>query len=240
MTRTTSTPSKNCLIGNSGLGCETDSIAGVRGLELGNVVLRPLGRTPWFPRTFWYQRVLARTAKGLIGGSERGLAQLRSAADCSGLSAERERVSGILVAKAMVEILFLAFAITAPKRERVIALEPYDKGLLATTLRYPYEVRKAEDYFYDLLVYKVDRLTRSLADFAKLIELFDAHDVSFVSVTQSFNTSSSIGRLTLNVLLSFAQFEREVIGERVRDKIAASTTQSGLNARHANPTKRQG
>src|SRR5437763_10039530 len=73
-----------------------------------------------------------------------------------------------------------------------------------------------------VLVYKVDRLTRSLADFAKLIELFDAHNVSFVSVTQSFNTRSSMGRLTLNVLLSFAQFEREVIGERVRDKIAAS------------------
>jgi site-specific DNA recombinase len=73
-----------------------------------------------------------------------------------------------------------------------------------------------------MLVYKVDRLTRSLADFAKLIELFDAHGVSFVSVTQSFNTSSSMGRLTLNVLLSFAQFERELIGERVRDKIAAS------------------
>jgi site-specific DNA recombinase len=73
-----------------------------------------------------------------------------------------------------------------------------------------------------VLVYKVDRLTRSLADFAKLIELFDAYGVSFVSVTQSFNTSSSMGRLTLNVLLSFAQFERELIGERVRDKIAAS------------------
>src|SRR5256714_1511273 len=73
-----------------------------------------------------------------------------------------------------------------------------------------------------VLVYKVDRLTRSLADVAKLIELFDAHDVSFVSVTQSFNTRSSMGRLTLNVLLSFAQFERELIGERVRDKIAAS------------------
>ena len=73
-----------------------------------------------------------------------------------------------------------------------------------------------------IVVYKVDRLTRSLADFAKLVELFDAHSVSFVSVTQSFNTTSSMGRLTLNVLLSFAQFEREVIGERVRDKIAAS------------------
>jgi site-specific DNA recombinase len=73
-----------------------------------------------------------------------------------------------------------------------------------------------------VVVYKVDRLTRSLADFAKLVEAFDDHDVSFVSVTQSFNTTSSMGRLTLNVLLSFAQFEREVIGERVRDKIAAS------------------
>jgi site-specific DNA recombinase len=73
-----------------------------------------------------------------------------------------------------------------------------------------------------IVVYKVDRLTRSLADFAKLVELFDANDVSFVSVTQSFNTTSSMGRLTLNVLLSFAQFEREVTGERIRDKIAAS------------------
>ena len=73
-----------------------------------------------------------------------------------------------------------------------------------------------------IVVYKVDRLTRSLADFAKLVELFDAHEVSFVSVTQAFNTTTSMGRLTLNVLLSFAQFEREVTGERIRDKIAAS------------------
>lgn len=73
-----------------------------------------------------------------------------------------------------------------------------------------------------IVVYKVDRLTRSLADFAKLVELFDKHGVSFVSVTQQFNTTTSMGRLTLNVLLSFAQFEREVTGERIRDKIAAS------------------
>lgn len=73
-----------------------------------------------------------------------------------------------------------------------------------------------------VLVYKVDRLTRSLADFAKLVELFDAHNVSFVSVTQAFNTTNSMGRLTLNVLLSFAQFEREVTAERIRDKICAS------------------
>jgi site-specific DNA recombinase len=73
-----------------------------------------------------------------------------------------------------------------------------------------------------IVVYKVDRLTRSLADFAKLVETIDAHGVSFVSVTQSFNTTTSMGRLTLNVLLSFAQFEREVTGERIRDKISAS------------------
>ena len=73
-----------------------------------------------------------------------------------------------------------------------------------------------------IVVYKVDRLTRSLADFAKLVELFDKQNVSFVSVTQQFNTTTSMGRLTLNVLLSFAQFEREVTSERIRDKIGAS------------------
>jgi site-specific DNA recombinase len=73
-----------------------------------------------------------------------------------------------------------------------------------------------------IVVYKVDRLTRSLADFAKLVELFDAHGISFISVTQAFNTTTSMGRLTLNMLLSFAQFEREITGERIRDKVAAS------------------
>jgi DNA invertase Pin-like site-specific DNA recombinase len=73
-----------------------------------------------------------------------------------------------------------------------------------------------------VVVYKVDRLTRSLADFAKIVEVLDSHGASFVSVTQQFNTTTSMGRLTLNVLLSFAQFEREVTGERIRDKIAAS------------------
>ena len=73
-----------------------------------------------------------------------------------------------------------------------------------------------------VVVYKVDRLTRSLADFAKLVEVFEAHGVSFVAVTQQFNTTTSMGRLTLNVLLSFAQFERELAGERIRDKFAAS------------------
>ena len=79
-----------------------------------------------------------------------------------------------------------------------------------------------------IVVYKVDRLTRSLTDFSKLVEVFDTHDVSFVSVTQAFNTTNSMGRLTLNVLLSFAQFEREVTGERIRDKIALSLTNAGF------------
>ena len=73
-----------------------------------------------------------------------------------------------------------------------------------------------------MVVYKIDRLTRALTDFARIVDVFDEHDVSFVSVTQQFNTTTSMGRLTLNVLLSFAQFEREVTAERIRDKIAAS------------------
>ena len=73
-----------------------------------------------------------------------------------------------------------------------------------------------------VVIYKIDRLTRSLADFSKMVEVFERHGVSFVSVTQQFNTTTSMGRLMLNILLSFAQFEREVTGERIRDKIAAS------------------
>jgi len=73
-----------------------------------------------------------------------------------------------------------------------------------------------------IVVYKVDRLSRSLGDFARIVEVFDRHNASFVSITQQFNTTTSMGRLTLNILLSFAQFEREVIGERIRDKFAAS------------------
>ena len=81
-----------------------------------------------------------------------------------------------------------------------------------------------------IVVYKIDRLTRSLADFARMVDLLDEYDVSFVSITQQFNTKTSMGRLTLNVLLSFAQFEREVTGERIRDKIAASTKKGTRNA----------
>ena len=82
-----------------------------------------------------------------------------------------------------------------------------------------------------IVVYKIDRLTRSLADFAKLVEAFDARSISFVAVTQQFNTTTSMGRLTLNVLLSFAQFERELSSERVRDKVAASQAQGQMDRR---------
>ncbi|WP_340108233.1 recombinase family protein [Pikeienuella sp. HZG-20] len=101
-----------------------------------------------------------------------------------------------------------------------------DGGISGGTLERPALQRLlgdvAEDKVDIIVVYKVDRLTRSLADFAKLVEALDAAGASFVSVTQSFNTSTSMGRLTLNMLLSFAQFEREVTAERIRDKIAAS------------------
>ena len=109
----------------------------------------------------------------------------------------------------------------------VVLLAQYDDGgISGATMERPalqqlladIRARKVDT----VVVYKVDRLTRSLADFAKIVEIFDAHGVAFVSVTQHFNTTSSMGRLTLNVLLSFAQFEREVAGERIRDKIAAS------------------
>jgi DNA invertase Pin-like site-specific DNA recombinase len=101
-----------------------------------------------------------------------------------------------------------------------------DGGLSGGTMERPALQRLLADVNQGVIdvvvVYKVDRLTRSLTDFAKMVEAFDAHAVSFVAVTQQFNTTSSMGRLTLNVLLSFAQFEREVTGERIRDKIAAS------------------
>src|ERR1700721_1959610 len=101
-----------------------------------------------------------------------------------------------------------------------------DGGLSGGTMERPALQRLLADINERLIdvvvVYKVDRLMRSLADFAKMVELFDARGISFVAVTQQFNTTTSMGRLTLNVLLSFAQFEREVIGERIRDKVAAS------------------
>lgn len=118
--------------------------------------------------------------------------------------------------------------ITSQKAEGWIATkEVYDDGgYSGGNIRRPGLQKMLEDIkagrINIIVVYKIDRLTRSLMDFAKLVELFDQHQVTFVSVTQSFNTTTSMGRLTLNVLLSFAQFEREVTGERIRDKIAAS------------------
>jgi DNA invertase Pin-like site-specific DNA recombinase len=105
--------------------------------------------------------------------------------------------------------------------------EPYDDGgVSGGTLERPALQRLLADIEAGLIdvivVYKIDRLSRSLMDFAKLVDIFDRNQVTFVSVTQSFNTTTSMGRLTLNILLSFAQFEREVIGERIRDKFAAS------------------
>jgi site-specific DNA recombinase len=101
-----------------------------------------------------------------------------------------------------------------------------DGGLSGGTMERPALQRLLTDINEGLIdvvvVYKVDRLTRSLTDIARMVEVFDARGVSFVAVTQQFNTTTSMGRLTLNVLLSFAQFEREVTGERIRDKIAAS------------------
>jgi site-specific DNA recombinase len=101
-----------------------------------------------------------------------------------------------------------------------------DGGFSGATLERPALRRLMADIeagrIYIVVVYKIDRLSRSLMDFAKLVEVFDRNSVTFVSVTQSFNTTTSMGRLTLNILLSFAQFEREVIGERIRDKFAAS------------------
>ena len=112
------------------------------------------------------------------------------------------------------------------ERWRLLAARYDDGGFSGGTLERPALKRLLKDVEVGrvdtIVVYKVDRLTRSLSDFAKIVEALDARGVSFVSVTQQFNTTTSMGRLTLNVLLSFAQFEREVTGERIRDKIAAS------------------
>ncbi len=109
----------------------------------------------------------------------------------------------------------------------VLVRDQYDDGgISGGTLERPGLKRLLGDIEEGLIdvvvVYKIDRLPRSLADFAKLVDIFDRHEMTFVSVTQSFNTTTSMGRLTLNILLSFAQFEREVTAERIRDKIAAS------------------
>jgi site-specific DNA recombinase len=118
--------------------------------------------------------------------------------------------------------------IASQKSEGWLALPDHydDGGISGGTLERPALKRLLRDVEAGLIdvvvVYKIDRLSRSLTDFAKLVDVFERHNVTFVSVTQQFNTTTSMGRLTLNILLSFAQFEREVIGERIRDKFAAS------------------
>jgi len=140
--------------------------------------------------------------------SEEGLEQ-----DFNSLQAQREACEAFIKSQ-------------AGEGWRLIKTQHDDGGLSGGTMERPALQRLLADINQGLtdvvVVYKVDRLTRSLADFAKMVEVFDAHGVSFVAVTQQFNTTTSMGRLTLNVLLSFAQFEREVTGERIRDKIAAS------------------
>jgi site-specific DNA recombinase len=120
-----------------------------------------------------------------------------------------------------------AFALSQRELGWKVLPENYDDGgLSGGTMDRPALSKLLEDIRANridvVVVYKIDRLTRSLMDFSKIVEIFDQNDVSFVSVTQQFNTSTSMGRLTLNMLLSFAQFEREVTAERIRDKIAAS------------------
>jgi len=140
--------------------------------------------------------------------SEEGLEQ-----DFNSLQAQREACEAFIKSQ-------------AGEGWRLVKTAYDDGGVSGGTMERPALQRVLGDINLGLIdvvvVYKVDRLTRSLADFAKMVEVFDAHGVSFVAVTQQFNTTTSMGRLTLNVLLSFAQFEREVTGERIRDKIAAS------------------
>ena len=140
--------------------------------------------------------------------SEEGLAQ-----DFNSLHAQREACEAFIKSQ-------------AGEGWRLVKTAYDDGGLSGGTMERPALQRLLADINEGLIdvvvVYKVDRLTRSLADFAKMVEVFDARGVSFVAVTQQFNTTTSMGRLTLNVLLSFAQFEREVTGERIRDKITAS------------------
>ena len=136
--------------------------------------------------------------------SEEGLEQ-----DFNSLKAQREACEAFIKSQ-------------AGEGWRLVKTAYDDGGLSGGTMERPALQRLLADINQGLVdvvvVYKVDRLTRSLADFAKMVEVFDARGVSFVAVTQQFNTTTSMGRLTLNVLLSFAQFEREVTGERIRDR----------------------
>jgi len=164
----------------------------------------PLRSNPMEPAKTSSRRCAIYTRKS----SEEGLEQ-----DFNSLQAQREACEAFIQSQ-------------AGEGWRLVKTAYDDGGLSGGTMERPALQRLLGDIGQGLIdvvvVYKVDRLTRALADFAKMVEVFDAHGVSFVAVTQQFNTTTSMGRLTLNVLLSFAQFEREVTGERIRDKIAAS------------------
>jgi len=153
-------------------------------------------------------RVVRRCAVYTRKSSEEGLEQ-----DFNSLQAQREACEAFIASQ-------------RGEGWKLVTLPYDDGGISGGTMERPALQRLLSDIEGGrvdvIVVYKVDRLTRSLADFAKMVEVFDRHGVSFVAVTQQFNTTTSMGRLTLNVLLSFAQFEREVTGERIRDKIAAS------------------
>src|SRR5260370_591674 len=161
---------------------------------------------------------------------EQSKPKLRRCAICTRKSSEEGLEKEFNSLHAQREVCEAVTKSQAGEGWRLVRTHYDDGGLCGATMERPALQRLMPDIENGLVdavvVYKVDRLTRSLADFAKMVEVFDVRGVSFVAVTQQFNTTTSMGRLTLNVLLSFAQFEREVTGERIRDKIAASKRKS--------------
>jgi len=170
-------------------------------------------KLPDLPATVTRKRCAVYTRKSTEEGLDREFNTLDAQREaCEAYIASQRAEGWTLVADRYDDGGFSGGSLDRPALKRLLA------GPKATP-----EGRYIERGLVDVVVvYKIDRLSRSLMDFAKLVEVFDAHEVTFVSVTQSFNTTTSMGRLTLNILLSFVQFEREVIGERIRDKVAAS------------------
>ena len=170
-------------------------------------------KLPDLPATVTRKRCAVYTRKSTEEGLDREFNTLDAQREaCEAYVASQRAEGWTLVADRYDDGGFSGGSLDRPALKRLLA------GPKATP-----EGRYIERGLVDVVVvYKIDRLSRSLMDFAKLVEVFDAHEVTFVSVTQSFNTTTSMGRLTLNILLSFVQFEREVIGERIRDKVAAS------------------
>ena len=162
------------------------------------------GARPTLPASVTKRRCAVYTRKSTEEGLEQAFNSLDAQRDaCEAYVASQRAEGWVLVGDRYDDGGFSGGSLERPALKRLLA--DIAQGLIDV-----------------IVVYKIDRLSRSLMDFAKLVETFEAHRVTFVSVTQSFNTTTSMGRLTLNILLSFAQFEREVIGERIRDKVAAS------------------